>query len=493
MAIPRQIIIVGSGVFGLSTAYYMSRDATFAKSSIILLDAWDFEPDSQSASVHNPGAANADTSRIIRRVYPQGPYAALADEAVQRWHAEWGRDGRYVEQKLLFAAEGSSIRSPRKRGETVNYIKDSYDTSCEMTPGGAESLELWDSLDRIRSELRSSAKPSGNVDNTEEKQQERSLRGFISNDCGWANSGAAMEWLRQEVVRMGRVERRVGEVQRLICSNDGTRVNGVRLQDGVELRADLTIVAAGCHSARILGVPEMCSVESAVVAYIQLSEAESKELKKRNWPLMINTHRGVFCVGPDHDHCLKLGQCSAMSKREILKSASLATEPQTRFSEAIHQPDWENPKVGWGCDVMLSGQGDVVDPEGASINKTLAAFRLFLLELLGPVDLGGLDILESDDALLNKIAVRPFSRVHKCWYNDTPTYDFIVDYHPSYGRSLFVASGGCDHAFKFLPVLGEKVVSILLHQMDMSSSSAPIDSSIEELCKLWKFPAHLVR
>jgi sarcosine oxidase/L-pipecolate oxidase len=56
------------------------------------------------------------------------------------------------------------------------------------------------------------------------------------------------------------------------------------------------------------------------------------------------------------------------------------------------------------------------------------------------------------------IADRPWSHTRLCHYADTPTGDFLMDYHPAYGRSLFVASGGSGHAFKFLPVLGRCVV-----------------------------------
>ncbi|OJJ82583.1 uncharacterized protein ASPGLDRAFT_68007 [Aspergillus glaucus CBS 516.65] len=49
---------------------------------------------------------------------------------------------------------------------------------------------------------------------------------------------------------------------------------------------------------------------------------------------------------------------------------------------------------------------------------------------------------------------RPFERLALCWYTDTPSGDFIMDYHPDY-RSLFVGGAGSGHAFKFLPVLGE--------------------------------------
>ena len=43
----------------------------------------------------------------------------------------------------------------------------------------------------------------------------------------------------------------------------------------------------------------------------------------------------------------------------------------------------------------------------------------------------------------------------------TATGDWIIDYHPSY-KNLFVATGGSGHAFKFLPILGDKIVDCLL-------------------------------
>lgn len=42
-----------------------------------------------------------------------------------------------------------------------------------------------------------------------------------------------------------------------------------------------------------------------------------------------------------------------------------------------------------------------------------------------------------------------------CWYIDSLDNSFIIDYVPGYSKTLFVASGGSGHGFKFLPVLGE--------------------------------------
>jgi len=48
-----------------------------------------------------------------------------------------------------------------------------------------------------------------------------------------------------------------------------------------------------------------------------------------------------------------------------------------------------------------------------------------------------------------------------CWYTDSVDNSFVIDYVPGYNQSLFVASGGSGHGFKFLPVLG-KVCQIYL-------------------------------
>ncbi|MCJ1387475.1 hypothetical protein MMC18_000318 [Xylographa bjoerkii] len=474
----------------------MSHDTTFADTKIVLVDPWNFEPASATSSIRNPAAAHADTSRVIRRDYPSGPYASLAREALRHWRAEWGENNRYVEQRLLFSAEGCSLKSPKKDLETINYVKNAYALHCDMTPHSKDGLKLVDSLGEIRSELGNSSSLLRSL-SAEEEKEINMLRGYISNDCGWADAGASIEWLRQEVIRAGHVEFRTGQVESLVFTSDKQQVQGVRIDNGVVITADLTIIAAGSHSPHILGISNLCDVYSEVVAYIQLSEDECNELRHRNWPLIVNAHRGVFAVGPDHDNCLKLGHFSHSGMADVLSSAGVVVGPRMGMSESSPDQQWRNPKFGWGGDVTLSERGDVVDYESDRMNKTLADYRVFLLELLGPSSLGGISTINQakSDNVLNSIAIRPFTKLRKCWYTDTPSLDFIVDYHPSYGKSLFVATGGCDHAFKFLPIIGEKVAAIALHRRGVASVSPalPADPSVEELCHLWRFPVQLLQ
>jgi sarcosine oxidase/L-pipecolate oxidase len=67
------------------------------------------------------------------------------------------------------------------------------------------------------------------------------------------------------------------------------------------------------------------------------------------------------------------------------------------------------------------------------------------------------DIIPPSSALAS-IADRPWSFTRICHYADSPDGDWLIDYHPNYNGSLFVATGDSGHGFKFLPVIGDAIV-----------------------------------
>lgn len=58
----------------------------------------------------------------------------------------------------------------------------------------------------------------------------------------------------------------------------------------------------------------------------------------------------------------------------------------------------------------------------------------------------------------------------------SPQGDFLVTYHPDH-PNLFLATGGSGHAYKFFPVLGDKIVDALEGKLE------------EDLQRLWRWPA----
>lgn len=56
-----------------------------------------------------------------------------------------------------------------------------------------------------------------------------------------------------------------------------------------------------------------------------------------------------------------------------------------------------------------------------------------------------------------------------CWYTDSIDNSFVIDYVPNTSNTLFIASGGSGHGFKFLPVLGKHVKNALERRPDQFS------------------------
>lgn len=99
---PSSILIVGSGVFGLSTALALTQRSRYDGTRITVLDRSSFPPQD---------ASSIDSSRIIRADYANRIYASLASQAQDKWRGEWGAEGRYHENGLILVAEGSQGRN----------------------------------------------------------------------------------------------------------------------------------------------------------------------------------------------------------------------------------------------------------------------------------------------------------------------------------------------------------------------------------------------
>jgi sarcosine oxidase/L-pipecolate oxidase len=81
--------------------------------------------------------------------------------------------------------------------------------------------------------------------------------------------------------------------------------------------------------------------------------------------------------------------------------------------------------------------------------------------------------------MIPSLGDRPFSNGRVCWYTDTTTGDFLICYHPDF-EGLFLATGGSGHGYKFLPVIGDKIV-------DTVSGNCP-----EEFKEKWAWPKETV-
>ncbi|RAK99795.1 NAD(P)/FAD-dependent oxidoreductase [Aspergillus ibericus CBS 121593] len=396
MSLPPNILIVGGGVFGLSTALALSH--RHPNSQITLLEA--------SPTIPNPHGSSVDTSRIIRADYSQPHYAQLAADALELWrNTDWGKEGRYTQNGLLLVYPPGSTNAR-------DYATKSYHNVKQIPGQDVELLPTKSDVTRVAPAYGVDLKVAG---------------GYVNWGSGWADAEAGVRYAKQRLDQEGKVIFKTGEVSSLQYSND--RVTGVNLANGSSLTADLVILATGAWTAKLVDLRGRTVQTGQALAYMRISDEEQKQLE--HMPTILNFATGMFIIPP---------------RNNLLKVARHAYGYVNPVQVAV--PGTKDEKM----EISLPENGVPIPAEGE------LAFRDALKELIP------------------SFADRPFVQTRVCWYTDTPKGDFIITYHPNH-PGLFLATGGSGHGYKFLPVLGEKIVDALERKLD------------PELQNLWAWPA----
>jgi sarcosine oxidase / L-pipecolate oxidase len=401
---PSSILIIGSGVFGLSTALALSTRPSFKNTSITLLDRSPFP---------SPDGSSIDTSRIIRADYSDPAYASLAASAQEVWRQQGdddlGGQGRYSESGLVVVADKG------KQGE--KYVRDSLDNVRSLLGPRASTCihEL-----KTRPEINAAVGTGGGSGDW----------GYVNTLSGWADAEEGMKWLRRKAESTGRIKFVTGEAISLLTSPCKTKVLGAKLKDSSTLYADLVILAAGAWTPSLIDLRGRATATGQVLCYLPLSPSEQERLGKM--PVLLNMSSGMFII-PPRNRVLKVARHSYGYSNPVSIPHPLSSTPAPAKEE---QEEEERitvsiPRTAWD-DASLS-----VPPDGQ------AACRAALREMIP------------------ELADRPFSRGKVCWYTDTPDGNFLIDFHPGY-ENLFLATGGSGHGYKFLPVIGERIVDVLV-------------------------------
>ncbi|KAH8763213.1 putative fructosyl amino acid protein [Diaporthe sp. PMI_573] len=408
---PSSILIVGAGVFGLSTALSLARNPALPSSTRITV----LDRSPQPGVFPSRDASSIDTSRIIRADYADPAYAALAAEAQEVWRRPdgCGADGRYNECGLIITTDDATARKSSASGG-VDYARSSWENVKALAaddPTLSAKIEELPSPEAIRA-----AYGTGGGNGS---------WGYINRRSGWADAEACMDWLHAQVRATGRVRFINGTAASLACSTFNRRtpqVRGVRLTDGSELTADLTVLATGAWTPGLIDLSRRAVATGQVVAYMDLTDEEQASLE--GIPTLLNLSTGYFIITPSN---------------KTLKVA--------RHSYGYLNPTpTPTPAGGQSKSVISAPATHLTTPPTQSIPPAdEAALRAAMCEMVPH---------------LPGLRERPFRETKLCWYTDTVDGDFIIDYHPDY-RSLFLATGGSGHGFKFLPVIGDHIAATL--------------------------------
>lgn len=393
--VPSSILIIGSGVFGLSTAYALTKRTEFSTSKITILDRSQFP---------SPDGSSIDSSRIVRADYSDAAYSCLAALASKEWRKQspedLGGEGRYQESGLVLVAD------PQAQG--FDYVK----KSCANVLAEAQKAGDLEAVQELcnKEEIQVICDIGGGTGDW----------GYINRRSGWADAERSMIWLREQVEATKRVSFITAEVESLVFA-DG-EVLGAKIKTGEQILADLTILAAGAWSSKLVDLCGRCQATGQVLAYLQLTPEEQARLERM--PVLLNLSTGMFII-PPRDNILKVARHGYGYSNPTEIPAPEPDTPDTHIRVSLPRTSWDD------TDLSIPAEGS-------------AACASALAEMIP------------------SLAGRPFSHTRICWYTDTPNGDFLFDFHPRYGKSLFLATGGSGHGFKFLPVIGDKIVDCVL-------------------------------
>ncbi|KAE8349499.1 FAD dependent oxidoreductase [Aspergillus coremiiformis] len=278
------ILIIGAGVFGLSTALELSLRGY---KNVTVLDRY---------PPPVPDGSSVDISRIIRTEYADSVYSKMAQEALKGWKSEY--KDYYHHTGFVMMSETASNPYIEK---TLEIIHAQGRTLDELADGNGLK-EMYPDLRVDMSSLRTYHNPEG----------------------GWADAQGSIRHLSHKCSQAGIsfVTGPRGTV--LSLRKRGSRVIGVDVVSGDFIPAAQVILSTGAWSNLLLDVSHAASASGQPVGFIQLSPEEARSIART--PVMINLTNGIFCFPPTPEtHILKVARHSYGFATSISSSATNRT------------------------------------------------------------------------------------------------------------------------------------------------------------------------
>lgn len=298
------ILVVGSGLFGLTTAFELSQRGY---TNITVLDR--FLPPV-------PDGSSVDISRIVRVDYADPTYSQMASEALARWKTDY---------KQWYYPAGYALLAHQKDHP---YIKKSKEQLLRQGQGSL--IREYHNKEELRKQ-HPMLTPSPD-----------STSGYENPDAGWANAAGSIQHLARLCSIRGVcfITGKRGTV--LSLDIVGNNVKGVKVASGEQIAADRVILACGAWTNRLVDLGGATVATGQPVGFIQLTHEEAERL--REMPICINYTTGVFIFPPTPDtNVLKLARHGYGYETSVAVAASVSRSNVS--APLLVKKDVENPYI----------------------------------------------------------------------------------------------------------------------------------------------------
>ncbi|KAK5229556.1 hypothetical protein LTR72_001087 [Exophiala xenobiotica] len=419
------ILIIGSGIFGTSTAYHLSQQSQTQNHAspsrrITVLDR---------AATPSPAAASSDINKIVRADYSKPFYMDLAYEAMRYWTSDTDPTG------WVALDEEDSDLSARIR----KNFRDSGrpDTSADI------------SLDEVKTKW---GGVLAGIDTTGYD------KAYTNSSAGWADACAAVEAMMTEATKAGGVRYEVGEVVELVvCEKGESERESESNRDGDQDKSKLKLTGVRTANGRTFTSPKILLATGAWTPWLMSPLEQKMNIAPRD-SIQRQMQAAGVCVAAfrlSEDEARNYSQMPVLiygSKGEVMPpprpsssttSTSTSTREQQRFFKFTNSNTFLNTKVHPDTGQEIS----VPEPDQKAIPEMLATESIEVIRQRVPEILG--NGRTPDDWRL-------------CWDAVSPDQNQLITQHPDPRLSnLYFATAGSFHSWKFLPNIGRYVVNVL--------------------------------
>ncbi|CAG8207395.1 unnamed protein product [Penicillium salamii] len=482
-----RVIIVGGGVFGLSTALWLARGGY---KDVTIFDRCNFD-----TNFYNPAdgcdGASADINKIFRATYGSQKHSQdLALEARDFW-LEWNR--------AIRKSQKSDLPLPLSPEDELLTLCGVYHLADgpNMIPRYVENLRVMEDtapsfrdLQFIKNnaddEKRASARGAdwGKKYHLFDQFKDGATNGFLDAGSGITLADKACVYARHLCQKAGVkfvLGRPNGELDHLLVEGSGAKkqVKGIKTRDGLTHLSDLVVLACGPWTSTVLPEAQR-SVEATMgtVMFIDIPE-DRKDLREKFHPDNFPVWR--FIQGEGEGVRRRRIPCHAGREAEIWIPRTKGDYhprvivdcccPKAYFSRLVHELPGSSKRkgdvrIGSGCSRYLSPTDHICCFSRISTPRTK-----YSAEPIHTVPLYGLELMkEVIGGLFPELADIGFTDSRLCWYTDSIDNEFVIDFVPGFSDSLFICTGGSGHGFKFLPILGKYVKNQLERTPDQFTS-----------------------
>jgi len=421
-----KIIIVGAGVFGLTTALHLSKQGY---KNVHICDYQAYHENDYACSA-GCDAASCDENKIVRASYGDSKlYQDLAFEAMPVWQ-EWNDLIQRAQDKEEDLPAG--LESGIKLWYNCGYLRVSEKFEAnEVATQASFPMAMKGTQYRVSDEGRRKDAikdhiPTTKIDPFGRMKKNLPMDGVLDTTGGFVLASRACAFALHLCRSLG-VHMHLGEgcgLKQLM--KDGNRVAGIVTTDGSQHDADLVIVACGGWTPSLMPeIEHIVETTAGSVLAIQLPKDRRDLWEKyspQNFPVWNWNMYSYNTPGQDIGGIYGLPRTPEGLVKLAFRGAKWTNYPRTNVrGRPISYPATDLKAVP---------------------TEAIRVLKVFCAENLP-------DLLELE-----------IEHPRLCWYSDSIDNSFVIDYVPG-TENLIVANGGSGHGFKFLPVLGKHIVDVV--------------------------------